>query len=78
MKKINVIDQNNKQVSNEVQKEVIKIDKRFVQTTQPRRAVSNNHLLSKNGRIYKKIDKQYGMYADNGEVFKLWKNRLYI
>lgn len=70
MKKINVIDQKNKPVSKEVQKEVIRVDKRFVKTTEPR-TVSNNQLLSRNGRIFKKIDEQYGMYADNGEVFKL-------
>lgn len=67
-KKIKVIDMNNKPISNEVQKEDIHIDKRFVKVVPPK---EEEKILVRDGRVYKKIDKQYGMWADNGKVFKL-------
>lgn len=67
-KKIKVIDMNNKSISNEAQKEEVHVNKKFVKVVVPK---EEPKLLIRNGRVYKKLDNQYGMYADNGEVFKL-------
>lgn len=72
-KKINVIDKNNKPISKNIQKEVIQIDQRFVNLQ--KKNTDTGKLLSRNGRLYKKLDNQCGMWADTGKVFKLWKKR---
>lgn len=67
-KKIKVIDMNNKPISNEVQKEDIHVNKRFVKAELPKK---EEKILVRDGRVYKKLDNQYGMWSDNGKVFKL-------
>lgn len=67
-KKIKVIDMNNKPISNEVQKEDIHVNKRFVKAVLPK---EEEKILVRDGRVYKKLDNQYGMWSDNGKVFKL-------
>lgn len=68
-KKIQVIDKNNKPVSNDIQKETIHVDKKFVNLEH--KNTDQGKLLSRNGRLYKKIDNQIGMWADTGELFRL-------
>lgn len=68
-KKIKVMSQDNKPISDEVQKEEIHVDKRFVKIVQPKR--DKDEILVRNGRVYKRLDNQFGMYADTGEVFKI-------
>lgn len=69
-KKIDIISEDNKPVSRETKKELIQVDKRFVKATPPQKT-NTSSILIRNGRVYKKLDNQFGMYADNGEVFKL-------
>lgn len=67
-KKVDIISLDNKVVSNEVKKEEVKVNKNFVEIKQTK---LKKEILLKNGRVYKKIDNQYGMYLDDGKVFKL-------
>lgn len=69
-KKVDIISEDNKPVSGETKKELIQVDKRFVKVTPPQKT-NTSSILIRNGRVYKKLDNQFGMYADNGEVFKL-------
>lgn len=73
-KNIQVISSDNKLVNNKVKKEPLKVDKRFVKTTKvktPQLQGKDYSVLTRNGRVYKKLDNQYGIYADNGEMFHL-------
>lgn len=67
-KKVDIISLDNKPVSNQIQNENIPVDKRFAKV---KPIEKKDGILIRNGRVYKKLDSNYGMYADNGAVFKL-------
>lgn len=67
-KKVEIISMDNKSVSPQIQKEGINVDKRFVKGKPMEK---KDGILIRNGRVYKRLDNQFGMYADTGEVFKL-------
>lgn len=73
-KNIEVISSDNKIINNDIKKEPLKVDKRFVKITK----VNTSHIqgkdytvLTRNGRVYKKLDNQYGIWSDTGELFHL-------
>lgn len=70
-KKVDVISLDNKPVNPEVQKEKVEIPKKFVKigSTTPKTAESKIKL--NNGRVYKDLGNGYGIYSDNGQVFRL-------
>ena len=67
---VNIISQENKVVSEEVKKEEQKIPMGFV-NIKIEKPAKENKVLIKNGRVYKDLHNGYGLYADNGEAFKL-------
>lgn len=69
-KKVDIIGVDNKPMSDDIQSEPLKIDKRFVKT-ELKAPKKKKVILTKNNRVYIELDKYHGMYADTGEVFKL-------
>lgn len=69
-KKVDVISLDNKPVNSQVQ-EKTEIPTKFVKvgSTTPKKAESKIKL--NNGRVYKDLGNGYGMYSDNGQVFRL-------
>lgn len=65
---MDLIDINNKKLNNDIKNEPINIDYRFL-GIKPKK--EKKEILTRNGRVYKKLNNQYGMWADNGKVFKL-------
>lgn len=67
-KKVDIISMDNKPVSPQVQEENNSVDKRFVKV---KPIEKKDGILIRNGRVFIKLDSNYGMYADNGDVFKI-------
>lgn len=70
-KKVDVISLDNKPINPAVQNEKVETPTKFVKvvSTTPKKAESKIKL--NNGRVYKDLGNGYGMYADNGQVFRL-------
>ena len=70
-KKVDVISLDNKPINPQVQEEKIEILTKFVKVTSniPKTSGCKNKLH--NGRVYKDLGNGYGMYSDNGQVFRL-------
>lgn len=70
-KKVDIIGMDNKPINQEVQKEDVNIPKKFVNVKPTAPKVVESKILLHNGRVYKKLANGYGMYADDGSVFKI-------
>lgn len=70
-KKVDVISLDNKPINPQVQEEKVEVPAKFVKvgSTTPKTAESKIKL--NNGRVYKDLGNGYGMYSDNGQVFRL-------
>ena len=67
---IEVISLDNKPINNKVKDEPMSIPDKFVK--QPQKPTTNeNKIKIHNGRVYKDVGNGYGMYADNGETFRI-------
>ena len=68
---VDIISLDNKPVNNDIKEDKEEVPARFV----PTKPVTKNKskILVHNGRVYKELKNGYGMYADNGQVFKLNK-----
>jgi hypothetical protein len=69
IEKIEQISLDNRPVDLNIQEEPIEVDKRFAPIT-PQKPVEESKIKLNNGRVYKDLGNGYGMYADNGEVFR--------
>ena len=70
-KKVDVISLDNKPVNPQVQEEKIEIPTKFVKVTSNAPKTAESKIKSHNGRVYKDLGNGYGMYSDNGQVFRL-------
>lgn len=68
-KKVDVISLDNKPVNPEVQKEPVNIPNKFVKIAELIEHTKTINLSG--GRVYKDLGNGYGMYSDNGQVFRL-------
>ncbi len=69
IEKIEQISLDNRPVDLNIQEEPIEVDKRFAPIT-PQKPVEESKIKLNNSRVYKDLGNGYGMYADNGEVFR--------
>ena len=70
-KKVDVISLDNKPVNPEVQKEPVNIPDKFVKVVPNTPKTAESKIKLHNGRVYKDLGNGYGMYSDNGQVFRL-------
>lgn len=70
-KKVDVISLDNKPFNQEVQKEKVEIPTKFVKVAPTTPKTAESKIKLNNGRVYKDLGNGYGMYADNGQVFRL-------
>lgn len=68
---IEVISLDNKPINNEVTKEPINIPNKFINIPPQKPTTNENKIKIHNGRVYKDVGNGYGMYADNGETFRI-------
>lgn len=66
----NIISLDNAPISPLIQSEDEIIPKNFVKVP-PKKPTIENKIKLRNGRVYKEVGNGYGMYADNGETFRL-------
>lgn len=67
--KIEVMSLNNKPINKEVIKEPVNIHEKFVKM--PKRVEHTKPINVRGGRVYKELGNGYGMYSDDGTVFKI-------
>lgn len=70
-KKVDVISLDNKPITPQVQEEKIEIPTKFVKVTSNIPKTAESKIKLHNGRVYKDLGNGYGMYSDNGQVFRL-------
>lgn len=70
-KKVDVISLDNKPINPQVQEEKIEIPTKFVKVTSNIPKTAESKIKLHNGRVYKELGNGYGMYSDNGQVFRL-------
>ena len=70
-KKVDVISLDNKPINSQVQEEKIEIPTKFVKVTSNAPKIAESKIKLHNGRVYKELGNGYGMYSDNGQVFRL-------
>ena len=66
---IEIMSLDNKPINKEVIKEPTNIPDKFVKM--PKRAEHTKTINVRNGRVYKELGNGYGMYSDDGSVFKI-------
>lgn len=67
---IELISSENKPINKNIKSEPISVHEKFIKI--PRIEKENKKIINiKNGRVYKKLGNGYGIYADNGQLFKL-------
>ncbi len=68
---VDIISLDNQPVKNKIKEDKEETPAKFV----PAKPATNSKskLLVHNGRVYKELKNGYGMYADNGQIFKLNK-----
>ena len=66
---IEVMSLDNKSINKEVIKEPVNIHEKFVKM--PKRAEHTKPINVRGGRVYKELGNGYGMYSDDGTVFKI-------
>ena len=69
-KKVDVISLDNKPINPQVQEEKVEIPTKLVNVKPTSPKVVESKIKLHNGRVYKDLGNGYGMYADNGEVFR--------
>ena len=70
-KKVDVISLDNKPVNPQVQEEKVEVPAKFVKAMPNTPKTAESKIKLHNGRVYKDLDNGYGMYSDNGQVFRL-------
>lgn len=70
-KKVDVISLDNKPVNSQVQEEKTEIPTKFVKAMPNIPKTTESKIKLHNGRVYKDLGNGYGMYSDNGQVFRL-------
>ena len=68
-KNIEVMSLDNKPINKEVIKEPVNIHEKFVKM--PKRVEHTKPINVRGGRVYKELGSVYGMYSDDGTVFKI-------
>ena len=66
---IEIMSLDNKPINKDVIKEPANISDKFVKM--PKRIEHTKSINVKDGRVYKELGNGYGMYADDGTVFKI-------
>ena len=69
-KKVDVNNVDNKRVNPQLQEKKIEIPTKFVKVTPNAPKIAESKIKLHNGRIYKDLGNGYGMYSDNGQVFR--------
>ena len=69
-KKVDIISLDNKPVNPQAQEEKIEIPTKFVKVTANAPKTAESKIKLHNGRVYKDLGNGYGMYSDNGQVFR--------
>lgn len=69
-KKVDVISLDNKPINPQVQEEKVEIPTKFVNVKPIAPKFVERKIELHNGRVYKDLGNGYGMYADNGQVFR--------
>lgn len=70
-KKVDIIDMSNKPINSDVQKEKVEINTKMVKVISKKPKIAESKIKLNNGRVYKDLGNGYGMYADNGQVFRI-------
>lgn len=70
-KKVDVISLDNKPVNSQIQKEPVNIPDKFAKVMPNIPKTAESKIKLHNGRVYKDLGNGYGMYSDNGQVFRL-------
>ena len=70
-KKVDVISLDNKPINSQVQEEKVEIPTKFVKVMPNTPKTAESKIKLHNGRVYKDLGNGYGMYSDNGQVFRL-------
>lgn len=66
---IELISTDNKPISNKVKNKPMSIPDKFVKI--PKRVEHTKTINVRNGRVYKELGNGYGVYSDDGSVFKI-------
>ena len=66
---IEIMSLDNKPINKEVIKEPVNIPDKFVKI--PKRVEHTKSINVKDGRVYKELGNGYGIYSDDGSIFKL-------
>ena len=66
---IEIISLDNKPVNKDVIKEPVNVPDKFVKI--PKRVEHTKTINVRNGRVYKELGNGYGVYSDDGSVFKI-------
>lgn len=70
-KKVDIIDMSNKTIKSDVQNEKVEINAKMVKVISKKPKIAESKIKLNNGRVYKDLGNGYGMYADNGQVFRI-------
>ena len=66
---IEIMSLDNKPINEEVIKEPVNVPDKFVKI--PKRAEHTKSINVRNGRVYKELGNGYGIYSDDGSIFKI-------
>ena len=66
---IEIMSLDNKPVNKDVIKEPVNVPDKFVKI--PKRVEHTKSINVRNGRVYKELGNGYGIYSDDGSVFKI-------
>lgn len=66
---IEIMSLDNKPINEDVIKEPVNISDKFVKM--PKRIEHTKSINVRNGRVYKELGNGYGMYSDDGSIFKI-------
>ena len=66
---IEIMSLDNKPINKEVMKESVNVPDKFVKM--PKRIEHTKSINVKDGRVYKELGNGYGIYSDDGSIFKL-------
>ena len=66
---IEIMSLDNKPINKEAIKEPVNVPDKFVKI--PKRAEHTKTINVRNGRVYKEIGNGYGIYSDDGSIFKI-------
>ena len=69
-RKVDVISLDNKPINPQVQEEKVEIPTKFVKVMPTTPKTAESKIKLHNGRVYKDLGNGYGMYSDNGQVFR--------